>query len=570
MEDSKNSKPRAVLYARVSTEEQREGQTIQSQIGELERFIQDKAWTLVGVYKDEGWSGSVLARPELDRLRDDAARGLFECVLINDVDRLARDVTHLGVIKRDLEKQGLRVVFRKLPGDQSPAHNLLVNILGSFAEFERELIADRTRRGKRHKVETRQQFVGCLPPYGFRYLPKGQIHPAGKLEVRTEEAEVVRRMYRWVSTEGLSAAKVVARLNHIGVRPRKGGKLWQKSSVLRVLRSEVYAGVWYYNKHQVCEPKRHTTSQQYRRHLRGSLRIRPRADWIRVDLPESLRILDPAVWRQVQGRLDRNVAFSPRNTKHAYFLKGLVRCGGCRGAYVGDPSHGKFAYRCSKRCQKSPSIKDKYLDETVWNALSEAILNPNLILDAVTAINSRSKVMGTDREMSNQSLNQIETEESQLLQSYRIGSLSPEQLTQELQSLRLRREQLQTASPQENEIAVPAKPFLRRSLEEYCHAIAKKLEILDWQQRQQVTRSLVRRVVFNGEQVKITGILPLSSASGRVETTAFWNYGRNESELTNLRTSVENDDAVEVSFELAAKIQRTLVAVTATHEGQQR
>src|SRR5580700_562370 len=181
MEDSKNSKPRAVLYARVSTEEQREGQTIQSQIGELERFIQDKAWTLVGVYKDEGWSGSVLARPELDRLRDDAARGLFECVLINDVDRLARDITHLGVIKRDLEKQGLRVVFRKLPGDQSPAHNLLVNILGSFAEFERELIADRTRRGKRHKVETRQQFVGCLPPYGFRYLPKGQIHPAGKL-----------------------------------------------------------------------------------------------------------------------------------------------------------------------------------------------------------------------------------------------------------------------------------------------------------------------------------------------------------------------------------------------------
>src|ERR1700730_9605678 len=200
MEDSNNKQLRVVLYARVSTEEQREGQTIESQVSELERFAHERAWSVSGAYKDEGWSGSLLARPALDRLRDDACRGLFECVLINDVDRLARDVTHLGVIKRDLERKGLRVVFRKLPGDQSPTQNLLVNILGSFAEFERELIVDRTRRGKRHKVEVRQQFLGSLAPYGFRYIAKGHSHPAGKLEIRPEEAEIVRRMYRWVAS----------------------------------------------------------------------------------------------------------------------------------------------------------------------------------------------------------------------------------------------------------------------------------------------------------------------------------------------------------------------------------
>jgi len=89
---------RVALYCRVSTEEQREGQTIESQVSELERFAQEKGWTTIGIYKDEGWSGSLLARPELDRLRDDASRGLLDTVLINDVDRLARDVTHLGVI----------------------------------------------------------------------------------------------------------------------------------------------------------------------------------------------------------------------------------------------------------------------------------------------------------------------------------------------------------------------------------------------------------------------------------------------------------------------------------------
>ena len=84
---------RLAVYARVSTEEQREGQTIDSQISELENFARQKAWRIMGFYKDEGWSGALLERPELDRLRDDARKGLFQAVLINDVDRLARDVT---------------------------------------------------------------------------------------------------------------------------------------------------------------------------------------------------------------------------------------------------------------------------------------------------------------------------------------------------------------------------------------------------------------------------------------------------------------------------------------------
>ena len=104
MQDTSNNILRAGLYCRVSTEEQREGQTIDSQVGELERFARDRSWAVARTYKDEGWSGSILARPELDRLRDDASKSVFEIVLLNDVDRLARDVTHLGIIKRDLER----------------------------------------------------------------------------------------------------------------------------------------------------------------------------------------------------------------------------------------------------------------------------------------------------------------------------------------------------------------------------------------------------------------------------------------------------------------------------------
>src|ERR1019366_9062817 len=141
---------------------------------------------------------SMLARPALDHLRDDAASKLFDVVIVNDVDRLARDVAHLGIIKGDLERKRVALIFRKLPAETSPTHNLMVNILGSFAEFERSLIVDRTRRGRRHKVEVKKQYVGCPAPYGYYYEPKTAAKDA-VIHIIREEAAVVRDIYKMAS-----------------------------------------------------------------------------------------------------------------------------------------------------------------------------------------------------------------------------------------------------------------------------------------------------------------------------------------------------------------------------------
>lgn len=250
MIESNNEGLRVALYVRVSTEEQREGQTMDSQIAELKRFADAHGWVIVNSYKDDGWSGSVMARPELDRIRDDARGGQFEAVLVNDVDRLARDVAQLGIIKRDLERHGVRLIFRKLPSEASPISNLLVNILGSFAEFERELIIDRTRRGRRHKVEARKLYLGSNTAYGYRYVAMERINgKPGDLKIEPREAEVVRLMFDWVDTEGLSARRVAGRLNERRVSPRKSA-MWGNSSVLRILHNEMYAELWHYNKVQ--------------------------------------------------------------------------------------------------------------------------------------------------------------------------------------------------------------------------------------------------------------------------------------------------------------------------------
>jgi site-specific DNA recombinase len=368
MTDTEKGLMRLALYSRVSTEEQRDGQTIESQIAELEQFARAQSWVIVDSYKDDGWSGSVMGRPELDRLRDDARRGRFQAVLINDVDRLARDVAHLAIIKRDLEVHKVQVVFRKLPPEATPMSNLMVNILGSFAEFERELIIDRTRRGRRHKVETRRQYLGCNTAYGFRYQRMDRINgKAGQLNVEEKEARVVQQMFNWVDVDRLSASRVADRLNEQRVAPRKSRR-WAKSSVLRILHNEMYTGIWHYNKFQCCEPRLRRTNTAYLKRIKSSLRQRPRGEWISLQLPRWLWLVPRDRWERVQTRLKENLAFSPRNEKHSYLLKGLIQCGGCGSRYVGDPCHGRFYYRCAGRCNRLPAVRECRMEQLVLEA----------------------------------------------------------------------------------------------------------------------------------------------------------------------------------------------------------
>ncbi len=509
---------RVALYARVSTEEQREGQTIDSQIKELENFAQNNVWAGVGIYKDEGWSGAIVARPELDRLRDDAARKIFDAVLINDVDRLARDVTQLNVIRRDLERKGVRVIFRKLPGEASPTQNLMINILGSFAEFEREMILDRTRRGVRYKVAIRKQYLGSLSAYGYRYVPKYQSsEAAGRLEIVPEEAAVVRRIYQWVDEEGLSARKVVTRLNDLRLPARKQGK-WAKSSVIRVLRNEMYAGVWYYNKHYSCAPEAGSATVKYSRVTKSSRRLRSKDHWIAVPLGEDFKIVTRQQWQRVQQKITANVSWSPRNSKHNYLLRGLVRCAGCNARMVGEPGRNSFSYRCHKRCKKVPEIVEDRLNSTVWGAVERALKNPKVILVQGRRYHEERKQISTAvsnaKALAQRSIDQIEREERRILEAYRQGVIEPAQLGRELEQLKVRRHvakaHVENSEPSP-EVVLPS--AMEDQAREFCRSVSQVLGKLASPHKQQLLRILVREALFDGKQVIIKGRIPLDDVS---------------------------------------------------------
>jgi len=502
---------RLAIYARVSTEEQREGQTIDSQISELERFADKKP--VVGIYKDDGWSGGIMERPELDRLRDDARKGVFDAVLINDVDRLARDVAHLGVIKRDLERQGIKVIFRKLPSDASPTSNLMVNILGSFAEFERELIADRTRRGRRHKIEVRKQYLGSNTAYGYRYKPMD--HVAGKegiLQIEPTEARVVQQMFEWVDREGLSARRVLNRLNELKISPRKCGSRWAKSSVLRILHSEMYAGTWHYNKFQGCEP-RNPSRARYRRHTKCSVRQRPRNEWLPLELPAGLRIVPHDRWERVQRQLQQNIAFSPRNEKHAYLLKGLVQCGACGARLVGEPCHGRFYYRCGRRCKRTPMISEPILNTAVKAALESAFVNPAIILVPLRKLSEadarESRQSKTTAEVVERESKRLDVEEQRILDAYRAGLLSPAQLAGQLEKVKAERVALDLERTRMQSAVDPSPEQTERSVVEYCAEAAKNLATFTEDEWQNLLRTVVQSVTFGPKAIVIRGSIPV-------------------------------------------------------------
>src|SRR5215831_3345229 len=208
----------AVIYARVSSEQQREENTIASQTASLIEFARShelevpKEW----VFEDEGYSGATLERPGLERVRDLAAEGQIQVVLAYSPDRLSRKYAYQILLIEEFARHGIETLFVKSPQGNSPEDHLLVQFQGMIAEYERAQILERSRRGKRHRAQAGEVSVMSDAPYGYRYIRKTDEALAAYL-VEETEASVVRRVYHLYTVDGLSIAEITRRLNREGI-----------------------------------------------------------------------------------------------------------------------------------------------------------------------------------------------------------------------------------------------------------------------------------------------------------------------------------------------------------------
>jgi site-specific DNA recombinase len=216
---------RAALYVRVSTDRQQQAQTIEQQVAQLRAWVAaHDGWTVdeEHVFRDDGHSGAKLDRPGLDALRDHAAHAAFDVVLVTAPDRLARNFVHQMVVLEELERRGVRVVFCDRPLTDDPHEQLVTQIRGAVAEYERTLIADRMRRGRQARLRSGQLLPWTRAPYGYRLHPERPRDPAA-VQLDPVAAVVVQELFAAYAAGGVTLHALAARLTRRPGGPAASG-----------------------------------------------------------------------------------------------------------------------------------------------------------------------------------------------------------------------------------------------------------------------------------------------------------------------------------------------------------
>jgi site-specific DNA recombinase len=313
---------RAAIYCRTSTEDQGAGFSLGSQERELRVFAARKAYVVVDAFRDE-ITGTTLARPALTALRDGVRGGRFDAVLCHAPDRLARSLALQLVLLDEFKRAGVRVEFVTTPAEDTAEGRLLLNVSGVVAEFEREKIRERTSRGKREKARRGFYVQPKSCPFGYRPDPARPGH----LILDEGQAAVVRLIYRLCIDEKRSVRGIVMELRRLGIRSARGR--WTAPQVLRVLTGDGYAGVRYFNRHQM-QPD-------------GSRRVREQSDWIGISVPA---IVAPEQAEAAKNQLAKNkLALVGRPPTAFFLLRALLKCSTCGRRYRGNTSSGYRRYR---------------------------------------------------------------------------------------------------------------------------------------------------------------------------------------------------------------------------------
>jgi site-specific DNA recombinase len=516
---------RAALYARVSTAHQEQEQTVASQVAALERAAEVMGLTLRADHRyiDEGFSGSRLDRPAFDALRDAAADGLIDIVLVHCPDRLARNYVHQQVVIEELTKRGVEVHFVEHPIGERAEDRLLLQMQGVIAEYERAKIVERTRRGTLHKVRSGQMLPFSRPPYGYAILRSPET-PRGVLVVDEIEAEHVRSMFRWMTEEGLGVRQIAKRLNELGVRPKQR-PFWVQTSVYRILTNTVYVGKAVYGKREFVEPKRPRKQGGYRKNQRSSARLRPSSQWIEIPVPA---IIEVSTRDAALSRMAENKWRSPRNTKYEYLLRSLVVCGQCnwrmsvqhQTVHRYDYAHYACMHRAPEvtgRATKCTSrrVRAQDLDRIVWETLVGWIQSPEMLLreiDAWRASRARTVLANRDRIRLDAASRHLEQQIDRLIDAYQRGAISVDELKARRERLEAERDAAHARREEllAQEMDRARLDRLSLDLEAFAASLRDGLTELDFAARQRLVRLLVERVVVTGDEVAIEHAIPLS------------------------------------------------------------
>jgi site-specific DNA recombinase len=555
---------RAILYARVSTDEQaRSGYSLAQQIEALRDHAAREGYEVLEEVKDPGQSGASLERPGMDRVRDLVAGGGVSVVLAQDRDRFAREPAYHYLLRREFEEHGTKIRALNDRGDDSPEGELTDAILDQLAKFERAKTAERTRRGKLRKVREGKVLAGPAPDFGFQYNDSRDGY-----EVDEAQMGRVRDIFRLVAVEGRTLHAVKRALENEGVRTPKGGEFWSTIYLRERILDDVYKphtieevnalveeglmapevasrletglcyGIWWYNRRRITHTQVSEAGPGGRRYRRTTkTENRPRSEWIAVP------VLDAGIPREWVDAA-RHTILSHRQTSNRgrrfwELSGGLLRCPGCGCAMTSATTvQGERSwnyYRCHRRaahgarsCPQKKTLRAEPLENAVWQSVSDLLTDPerlrvgleDLIAQEQSTIhgdplkqtealtNTLENVAGKRRRYQDMAAEGLISFDE--LRS-RLAELEDTRKTteRELESLRRRRDRI--AELEHDGIL----------MEQYAELIPAELELLAPEERRRVY-SLLRLQVVPGQDgtVEMTGVIGAANNICQSQTTS--------------------------------------------------
>ena len=522
----------AAIYARVSGDQQKENNTIASQTEALIVFAQSHDYDVTQdlIFEDEGYTGASLERPGLERVRDLAAEGRIEAVLVYEPDRLSRKYAYQVLVMEELVRNGVETVFVKAPAMATPEDRLVVQFQGMIAEYERAQILERSRRGKRHRARCGEVSILGGAPYGYRYHKKTLDRDAW-YEVIEPQASVVRDVYRYYTVGHISIGAITRKLNERAVPTRSGGARWERSTVWGMLRNPAYKGKACFGKTQVALRQRVTRLLR----LRGGVanrnsanHERPREDWIEIPVPA---IVSEETFALAGERLETNKIHSPRRTRVPSVVQGLVSCSKCGYAMSRTSTRTSarmlYYYRClgsdSWRHRNGPvcdnrPVRQDLLEEVVWNEIVRLLENPTLIqgeIDRRLAAARTSDPNQRRQKDLGRHLTRIRNSIERLVNAYQETLITIDELRERIPELRRQEKAVHSELLSVADRAQDRETYLRltETLATFLAQLRSSAETMDVSARQRIVQLLVKEVLVGDDTIVIRHSIPITGRS---------------------------------------------------------
>ncbi len=400
---------RVALYARYSSDNQSVA-SIEDQFRVCREHAAREQWKVVGTYHDAAISGaSVILRPGVQTLFQDAQRGKFDIVLAEALDRVSRDQADVATLFKHLRFASVQIVTLS-EGEITELH---VGLKGTMNALFLKDLAAKTHRGIKGRVEKGKSGGGLCYGYDVVKHTDAEGEPVrGERTINEAEAGIIRRVFREF-TAGISPRAIARRLNDQGIHGPDGG-LWTDSTLrghsargTGLINNELYIGKLVWNRlRYVKDP---TTGKRVSR-------INPREKWITKEVPE-LRIVDDTLWQAAKARQDElaikyaNVITATRaahanrlNGTHRprSLLSGLLVCGCCGGPYA---LRGQDRYACSNHvmngsCTNSRTIARDTLETRMLDGLRDRLMAPEIAAEAMRAYAEETNRINRERRSS--------------------------------------------------------------------------------------------------------------------------------------------------------------------------